>query len=86
MLAIFKSGCDNQKRLSGIAVIYWPYIFLITFFQPKTTGKELFEMVGRTIGLRETWYFGLQYEDAKDYVAWLKFEKKVNNFLFRFYL
>ncbi|GFS12702.1 ezrin/radixin/moesin [Elysia marginata] len=45
--------------------------------EPKTTGKELFELVCRTIGLRETWYFGLQYVDSKGYVAWLKFDKKV---------
>ena len=31
----------------------------------------------RTIGLRETWYFGLQYVDTKGYIAWLKFDKKV---------
>ena len=49
-------------------------------FQPKTTGKELFELVCRTIGLRETWYFGLQYVDSKGYVAWLKFDKKVGEF------
>ncbi|KAH9525640.1 hypothetical protein Btru_001940, partial [Bulinus truncatus] len=45
--------------------------------EPKTTGKELFDLVGRTIGLRETWYFGLQYVDSKGYVAWLKLDKKV---------
>ncbi|XP_064612057.1 merlin-like [Liolophura sinensis] len=43
----------------------------------KTTGKELFEQVCRTIGLRETWYFGLQYVDSKGYIAWLKFDKRV---------
>ncbi|XP_041348880.1 merlin-like [Gigantopelta aegis] len=43
----------------------------------KTTGKELFDLVCRTIGLRETWYFGLQHVDSKGYIAWLKFEKKV---------
>ncbi|ESO97541.1 hypothetical protein LOTGIDRAFT_103995 [Lottia gigantea] len=43
----------------------------------KTIGKELFELVCRTIGLRETWYFGLQFVDSKGYIAWLKFEKKV---------
>ena len=50
-----------------------------TFFllQVKTTGRQLFDLVCRTIGLRETWYFGLQYEDSKHYVAWLKMEKKV---------
>lgn len=52
--------------------------------QIKTTGKELYDLVCRTIGLRETWYFGLQYVDAKGYTAWLKFDKKVScdNLLF----
>ncbi|XP_060602410.1 merlin-like [Ruditapes philippinarum] len=43
----------------------------------KASGKELFELVCKTIGLRETWYFGLQYIDSKGYIAWLKFDKKV---------
>jgi len=43
----------------------------------KATGQELFDLVCRTIGLRETWYFGLQFQDAKNYVAWLKLDKKV---------
>uniref|UniRef100_A0A2P2I5D8 Moesin/ezrin/radixin homolog 1 n=1 Tax=Hirondellea gigas TaxID=1518452 RepID=A0A2P2I5D8_9CRUS len=43
----------------------------------KATGRDLFDLVCRTIGLRETWYFGLQYADSKDYVAWLKMDKKV---------
>lgn len=33
----------------------------------------------RTIGLRETWYFGLQYEDAKGFISWLKLDKKVQD-------
>jgi len=32
--------------------------------------------VCRTIGLRETWYFGLQYEDSKGFISWLKLDKK----------
>ncbi|XP_029651103.1 merlin isoform X2 [Octopus sinensis] len=47
--------------------------------ESRTTGKELFEMVCRTIGLRESWYFGLQFVDSKGYVAWLKFDKRVLN-------
>ncbi|KAJ8043804.1 Merlin [Holothuria leucospilota] len=43
----------------------------------KAHGLQLFELVCRTIGLRETWYFGLQYVDSKGYTAWLKLEKKV---------
>ena len=33
--------------------------------------------VVRTIGLREIWFFGLQYTDTKGYVTWLKLNKKV---------
>lgn len=33
--------------------------------------------VVKTIGLREVWYFGLQYTDTKGYVTWLKLNKKV---------
>ncbi|XP_064209703.1 NF2, moesin-ezrin-radixin like (MERLIN) tumor suppressor a isoform X1 [Anguilla rostrata] len=42
----------------------------------KWKGKDLFDLVCRTLGLRETWFFGLQY-DVKDTVAWLKMDKKV---------
>ncbi|KAI1901037.1 hypothetical protein AGOR_G00056020 [Albula goreensis] len=42
----------------------------------KWKGKDLFNLVCRTLGLRETWFFGLQY-DVKDAVAWLKMDKKV---------
>ncbi|ELU09819.1 hypothetical protein CAPTEDRAFT_18813 [Capitella teleta] len=44
----------------------------------RKTGRELFDLVCRTIGLRETWYFGLQYVVPKSYHnAWLKMDKKV---------
>lgn len=46
--------------------------------QPNTTGKQLFDQVVKTIGLREIWFFGLQYTDTKGYSAWLKLNKKVN--------
>uniref|UniRef100_A0A3Q2DHS9 Merlin n=1 Tax=Cyprinodon variegatus TaxID=28743 RepID=A0A3Q2DHS9_CYPVA len=42
----------------------------------KWKGKDLFDLVCRTLGLRETWFFGLRY-NVKDTVAWLKMEKKV---------
>uniref|UniRef100_A0AAR2LX29 FERM domain-containing protein n=1 Tax=Pygocentrus nattereri TaxID=42514 RepID=A0AAR2LX29_PYGNA len=45
--------------------------------QSVTTGKQLFEQVVKTVGLREVWYFGLQYMDNKGYLTWLKLEKKV---------
>ncbi|XP_077416132.1 ezrin a isoform X2 [Vanacampus margaritifer] len=46
-------------------------------FHPKTTGKQLFDQVARTIGLREVWYFGLQFVDGKGFLTWLNIEKKV---------
>ncbi|KAL0267093.1 UNVERIFIED_CONTAM: hypothetical protein PYX00_009453 [Menopon gallinae] len=45
----------------------------------RATGRELFDLVCRTIGLRETWYFGLQYEDNKGFMSWLKLDKKVQD-------
>ncbi|XP_064422561.1 moesin a isoform X2 [Latimeria chalumnae] len=45
--------------------------------QPNTTGKQLFDQVVKTIGLREVWFFGLQYLDTKNFSTWLKLNKKV---------
>ncbi|KAM3862181.1 radixin-like [Diretmus argenteus] len=45
--------------------------------QPNTTGKQLFDQVVKTVGLREVWFFGLQYTDSKGYTTWLKLNKKV---------
>uniref|UniRef100_A0A672SSG8 Merlin n=1 Tax=Sinocyclocheilus grahami TaxID=75366 RepID=A0A672SSG8_SINGR len=42
----------------------------------KWKGKDLFDLVCRTIGLRETWFFGLRYT-VKDTYAWLKPDKQV---------
>ncbi|KAJ8392970.1 hypothetical protein AAFF_G00068740 [Aldrovandia affinis] len=47
--------------------------------QPNTTGKQLFDQVVRTAGIREVWYFGLQYTDTKGISTWLKVEKKVSS-------
>lgn len=45
--------------------------------QPSTTGKQLFDQVVKTIGLREIWFFGLQYVDRDGFTTWLKLNKKV---------
>ncbi|XP_057677753.1 NF2, moesin-ezrin-radixin like (MERLIN) tumor suppressor b isoform X2 [Corythoichthys intestinalis] len=42
----------------------------------KWKGKDLFDLVCRTVGLRETWFFGLRYT-IKDTYAWLKPDKRV---------
>lgn len=47
--------------------------------QPNTTGKQLFDQVVKTIGLREIWFFGLQYQDVKGFTTWLKLNKKVTS-------
>ncbi|XP_055337379.1 moesin/ezrin/radixin homolog 1-like [Paramacrobiotus metropolitanus] len=45
--------------------------------QQSTTGKQLFDQVVKTIGLREIWFFGLQYVDRDGFSTWLKLNKKV---------
>ncbi|XP_050069248.1 moesin/ezrin/radixin homolog 2 isoform X1 [Anopheles maculipalpis] len=45
----------------------------------RATGRYLFDLICRTIGLRETWYFGLQFEDLKGNLSWLKMDKKVQD-------
>ncbi|XP_014262199.1 moesin/ezrin/radixin homolog 1 isoform X2 [Cimex lectularius] len=47
--------------------------------QQSTTGKQLFDQVVKTIGLREVWFFGLQYTDGKGDSTWIKLYKKVMN-------
>ncbi|XP_076171704.1 moesin isoform X3 [Ptiloglossa arizonensis] len=47
--------------------------------QQTTTGKQLFDQVVKTIGLREVWFFGLQYTDNKGDLTWIKLYKKVMN-------
>ncbi|CAG08149.1 unnamed protein product [Tetraodon nigroviridis] len=46
----------------------------------KWKGKDLFDLVCQTLGLRETWFFGLRY-NIKDTVAWLKMDKKAGCFV-----
>lgn len=47
--------------------------------QPSTTGKQLFDQVVKTVGIREIWYFGLMYFDNKGFSTWLKLNKKVQS-------
>ncbi|XP_046847613.1 moesin-like [Xenia sp. Carnegie-2017] len=43
-----------------------------------TTGRELYYKVVSFIGLKEIWYFGLEYQDTKGFINWLKLNKKVS--------
>nr|XP_053641831.1 moesin/ezrin/radixin homolog 1-like isoform X2 [Cherax quadricarinatus] len=54
--------------------------------QPNTTGKQLFDQVVKTIGLREIWFFGLQYVDSKGYTTWLKLNKRTLSWRIGYYL
>lgn len=51
--------------------------------QQTTTGKQLFDQVVKTIGLREVWFFGLQYTDSRGDLTWIKLYKKV---IFSFFI
>uniref|UniRef100_A0A674NTT9 FERM domain-containing protein n=1 Tax=Takifugu rubripes TaxID=31033 RepID=A0A674NTT9_TAKRU len=46
------------------------------FIQQLTSFSMWFQVV-KTVGLREVWFFGLQYTDSKGYSTWLKLNKKV---------
>uniref|UniRef100_A0A8D0F9R9 Neurofibromin 2 n=1 Tax=Strix occidentalis caurina TaxID=311401 RepID=A0A8D0F9R9_STROC len=61
-------GCQRKKE--------GRFIYRVVCRGVKWKGKDLFDLVCRTLGLRETWFFGLQYT-IKDTVAWLKMDKKV---------
>jgi hypothetical protein len=40
---------------------------------------HIYFQVVKTIGLREIWFFGLQYIDVKGLATWLKLNKKVGD-------
>ena len=44
----------------------------------KTTGQALFDQVVQTIGIREVWYFGLEYKSASNTQKWLDMTKKIS--------
>ncbi|KAL0979055.1 hypothetical protein UPYG_G00179890 [Umbra pygmaea] len=44
--------------------------------ETKWKGKDLLDLVCRALGLRETWFFGFQY-DVRDTIAWIKMDKKI---------
>lgn len=41
----------------------------------------MFELVTRTLGVREVWYFGLKYTDTKGFMTWLRYDKKVGKLI-----
>uniref|UniRef100_A0A669CAV6 Radixin n=2 Tax=Oreochromis niloticus TaxID=8128 RepID=A0A669CAV6_ORENI len=74
----YKSSADTHRTCWQINVRVTTMDAELEFaIQPNTTGKQLFDQVVKTVGLREVWFFGLQYTDSKGYVTWLKLNKKV---------
>ena len=80
---MFKSmkTLSNQSKTSSrkcISVVISSMDAQLEFdIDRSALGRDLFELVCRTIGLREDHYFGLQYIDSKGFIAWLKMERKI---------
>ncbi|VUZ44769.1 unnamed protein product [Hymenolepis diminuta] len=52
----------------------------LEFEMPKNApGKDLFNQIVSTIGLREVWYFGIQYTDKDGNPAFLRLDKKLSS-------
>lgn len=60
----------------SVLMLWWGGTLIIVLF--------LCFKVVKTIGLREVWYFGLQYQDTKGFSTWLKLNKKVSSSVFCF--
>ncbi|XP_060523806.1 moesin/ezrin/radixin homolog 1-like [Cylas formicarius] len=43
---------------------------------PKTTGREVFQTMCRSLGIQESWYFGLMYRGADNEEIWIDKSKK----------
>jgi merlin protein len=54
-----------------------PHMHTHARVQEKALGRDLFDLVCRTLGLREVWYFGLQYKNTKGVLLWLRMHDKV---------
>ena len=66
-----------KKRL--VAVEVQTMDALLEFeMDSRALGRDLLQLVCRTIGLRESCFFGLQFFDSKSNVNWLKDGKRLN--------
>lgn len=43
----------------------------------RKKGREFFDLVSKTLGVHETWFFGIYYKDADDESIWIDGSKKV---------
>jgi len=66
------------KKGSGINVKVMTMTNELEFtIKEFSLGKELFDNVLQTTGIREKWYFGLEFDDINDNKCWLEMDKKV---------
>ena len=74
-----------DSNCTQILVLPYVHIHVVAFYSKSPPSPSpcyplslpLFLQVVKTIGLREVWYFGLQYVDTKGLTTWLKLNKKV---------
>lgn len=67
----------KKKKFLTVEVCTKESKFVFDEIPMNATGKDIFERICRALGLRETHYFGLQYVDNKNTVAWLDLKKKI---------
>jgi len=63
----------------NIHIVTQPGEELEFYVKDHLLGKELFDLVCRAIGLRESYYFGLHYQRLKKQPCWLKMDKKIRH-------
>ena len=73
VFSLLSAALDEVSNLILVSVV------LCCVVCSSTTGKQLFDQVARTIGVREVWYFGLFYKDNTGHDAWIKLNKKVKD-------
>lgn len=67
LYSYFSSQCTYEYQLKIQLILMINLFFCFKFYK----------QVVKTIGLRELWFFALQYVDSKGYTTWLKLKKKV---------
>lgn len=58
---------DLVTRTIGMGAALWQIVYTFCF-------ENLIVIFS---GLREVWYFGLQFVDSKGFISWLKMDKKI---------
>lgn len=93
-IKVFSALLNHKAVLKSLS-----WIILIPSYETRSMWSSLYSalndqthfdlcafslQVVKTIGLREIWYFGLQYTDNKGYSTWLRLDKKVRLVLWNF--